>query len=407
MSIASHKISPPARLLDFTRLLRRAGRVWTGVDRVELAYMTELVARNEPVWGLARTPLGYVLLDHAGLLEFHKRLTGAAQSSSPDLLSRLLRGMPDAARCALTDARKLAVARSLPRGLARMLHRHLPAGTAYLNTGHSNLTQRVLGAVRAIPDAQISILIHDVIPLEYPQYQRAGTVDIFERKMQRVGLHADLIIYNSKDTQQRTEQVLAKWGAVPRGIVSHLGVMPTAPDAIDLPAVATVETPYFITVGTIEPRKNHALLLDVWENLGPDAPMLLICGGRGWNNEAVFARLDALGTNARVRELSGLSDGALSALIQGAQALLFPSHAEGFGLPAVEALQLGTPVLCSNIMTFREILADSAVYLDHSSVTIWESKVSDWSKLARDTLRVHDFEAPTWAAHFKVVLSFT
>lgn len=402
-----HTPTPPARLLDVTRVLRRAGRVWTGVDRVELAYIEALIEDPVPVWALARTPLGYVLLDRAGLIGFQQRLSGAAEFSSPDLLSRLQRGMHDTARRALTDLRKLAVARCVPQGLARMLARHLPAGTAYLNTGHSNLSERVLSAVRAVPDARISVLVHDVIPLEYPQFQRAGTVEVFEQKMRRVRRHADLILYNSADTMARTERVMTAWGDVPRGIVAHLGTMAPRPDPSALPEGLPPEIPYFITVGTIEPRKNHALLLDIWERLGPDAPLLLICGSRGWNNETVFRRLDALGPEARVREVSNLSDDALAALVQGAHGLLFPSLAEGYGLPAVEALQLGTPVLCSNMATFREILANRAEFVDDSDIRLWEERIVVWSKQARDRLRVRDFEAPTWATHFKITLSFT
>ena len=256
-------------MLDVTRLLRRAGRVWTGVDRVELAYLAELVAGDVPAWGLARTPLGYVLLDHVGLGAFYDRLSGNVPYASPDLLSRLQRGMHDTARRALTDVRKLAVARCLPRGLSGMLRRALPVGTAYLNTGHSNLSERVLTAVRAVPQARIAILIHDVIPLEYPHFQRAGTVEVFERKMRRVQRHADLILYNSADTQQRAERVMAAWGAVPAGIVAHLGTIPPAPKAAEIPEGVQPDTPYFITVGTIEPRKNHTLLLDVWGLMRP------------------------------------------------------------------------------------------------------------------------------------------
>jgi len=366
---------PTARLLDVTRVMRRAGRVWTGVDRVELAYLEALIADEVPVWGLARTPLGYVLLDPAGLIGFHERLSGVVPFSSSGMLARVQRGMPDTARRALTDARRLASARTIPQGLARMLRRRLPAGTAYLNTGHSNLSTRVLGAVRGVPGARIAVLVHDVIPLEHPQFQRAGTVGVFEQKMQRVREQADLIIYNSADTQARTEAVMGRWGSVPKGVVAHLGTTIPVPSPEYLPEGLPPRAPYFVTVGTIEPRKNHALLLDVWERLGADAPMLIICGSRGWNNDAVFARLDALGPDARVREVSGLSDGALAALVQGAHALLFPSHAEGFGLPAVEALSLGTPVLCSNMATFREILCDNAVYLDDSVPQLWKNAV--------------------------------
>ncbi len=387
--------------------MRRAGRVWTGVDRVELAYIEALIADDVPVWGLARTPLGYVLLDSAGLTAFHKGLTAAAPSSSLDILSRLQRGMHPAARAALSDARRLAVARCLPRGLAGMLQRHLPARTAYLNIGHSNLSTRVLSAVRALPDSRIAVFVHDVIPLEYPRYQRAGTVEVFEQKMQRARRFGDLLIYNSADTQARTERVMAPWGPVPQGIVAHLGTIPPVVVDAEVPEGLLPERPYFVTVGTIEPRKNHALLLDVWENLGSDAPMLLICGSRGWNNDAVFARLDALGPEARVREVAGLSDGALASLVKGAQGLLFPSHAEGYGLPAIEALQLGTPVMCSNMATFREILANKAQYIDDSDHKLWEEYVKEWSQRSRDAHQVRDFEAPTWEAHFKVTLTLT
>ncbi|KIN74366.1 glycosyltransferase family 4 protein [Sulfitobacter guttiformis] len=388
-------------------MLRRAGRVWTGVDRVELAYLAALIDGPVPVWGLARTPVGYVLLDRTALIRFHLLLTGNEPYSSPDLLSRMVRGLHPVARAALTDARKLSVARCLPGGLAGMLRKWLPVGVAYLNTGHSNLSARVLEAVRAIPYARIAVFVHDVIPMEYPHYQREGTVEVFEQKMRRVRAHADLLIYNSEDTRMRTERVMAEWGAVPQGIVAHLGTTPPVPDPLALPEGVRPESPYFITVGTIEPRKNHALLLDVWENLGSNAPMLLICGGRGWNNAEVFARLDALAPQSRVREISGLEDRALAALVQGAQALLFPSHAEGFGLPAVEALMLGTPVICTEIATFREILGKSAVYVDDSSCQLWHDVIVNWSKQAQDTLGTSGFVAPSWEAHFKITLRLT
>lgn len=400
-------IKPAARLLDVTRLLRRAGRVWTGVDRVELAYLKALIADDTPLWGLARTPLGYVLLDRTGLVAFHARLTGAMPFAAPDLLSRLSRGATRPMRQALSELRRRAVARCLPRGLAAMLKRVLPAGTAYLNTGHSNLSARVLRAVRAVPASRITVFIHDVIPLEYPHYQRAGSADTFEAKLRRVAAHADLILYNSRDTMARTQAVMAPWGAVPPGIVAHLGTNATAPDPAALPAGLPPDAPYFITVGTIEPRKNHALLLDVWERLGHEAPVLLICGSRGWNNAATFARLDALGPDARVREISGLSDGALAALVEGAQALLFPSHAEGFGLPLVEAALLGTPSVCCDQAIFREILAKNAIYMDDLAIDLWHDTVLSLSKQARETLRLRDFDAPAWDAHFKIALSYT
>ncbi|MEP1944962.1 MAG: glycosyltransferase family 1 protein, partial [Sulfitobacter sp.] len=360
-----------------------------------------------PAWGLARTPFGYVLLDPEGLAAWHLGVTSGWGASSPDILSRLQRKLSPAAQIAQSELRRLAAARCLPRGLARMLRAHLPQGVAYLNTGHSNLSERVLRAVRSLPHARIAVFVHDVIPIEFPQYQRAGSVEVFANKMRRVHKFADLILYNSEDTLRRTQSVMAPWGRVPKGIVAHLGTVPPAPNAAELPDGLPPERTYFVTVGTIEPRKNHAMLLDIWDRLGPDAPELLICGGRGWNNDAVFDRLDALGADARVREVSGLTDGGLMALIQGAHGMLFPSHAEGFGLPAIEALQLGTPVLCSNMAIFRETLAEKAFYIDDLDQEIWEKTVIDWSKQAQGGLRVDGFVAPTWADHFKIVLRYT
>ncbi|WP_299563172.1 glycosyltransferase family 1 protein [uncultured Sulfitobacter sp.] len=377
------------------------------MDRVELAYLHRLVADPVPVYGLVRTRFGYLLLDPEGLNEFARRLEGAVPFSAPDALARMQRGLNRTGQQALTDLRKLAQARCLPRGLGRMLRAHLPTGTAYINTGHSNLTERVLRAVRCVADARIAVLVHDIIPLTHPQYQRAGTAQQFEAKLRRVQRHADIIIYNSQDTRERTERVLRDWGTVPAGIVAHLGTVPPVPDASALPTGALPDAPFFITIGTIEPRKNHALLLDIWDAMGPDAPLLLICGGRGWNNDAVFARLDALGPSARIKELGGLSDVALAALLERAQALLFPSHAEGFGLPAVEALLLGTPVVCSNLETFREILAENAVYIDDTDHDLWKKTIVDWSEHPRDAPKLPNRDGYLWDNHFKIALSFT
>ncbi|MDT9702392.1 glycosyltransferase, partial [Streptomyces sp. P17] len=91
--------------------------------------------------------------------------------------------------------------------------------------------------------------------------------------------------------------------------------------------------PRFVTLGTIEPRKNHALLLDVWDSLPPPRPQLVVIGRRGWADQALFARIAA---TPDVAEFNTLDDGQVAAVLTGAQALLMPSFAEGFGLPLTE-----------------------------------------------------------------------
>lgn len=132
-----------------------------------------------------------------------------------------------------------------------------------------------------------------------------------------------------------------------------------------------------MTVSTIEPRKNHTLLLDIWENLGPDAPELHICGGRGWNNKEVFDRLASLPTGSQVFERNELNDSSLAAHVQASQGLLFPSHAEGFGLPLVEAAALGVPILCNDLEVLRETLGDIPVYAKVSDSYLWDKIVKE------------------------------
>lgn len=395
---------PTARLLDLTRSLRRVGRVATGVDRVELAYLAHLLTGDAPLYGVARTALGYVLLDRAGMQGFRDRLEGRVPWGRADLLSRLPRGRTAALTRAESDLRRMARGRCLPSGLTSLLARHLPPGFAYLNVGHSNLTDRVLGAVKKAR-GRITVLIHDVIPLEYPAYQRPGTVAPFRAKIDRVAAQADLIIYNSQDTRRRSEAQMR--GRIPPADVAHLGLDLPLPDDGELPPGLTPKSPYFVVVGTIEPRKNHDFLLDLWQQMGADAPLLLICGARGWNNRAVFDRLDQLPPDGPVREFSGLSDPGLAALVQGAAGMLFPSHAEGFGLPPAEALSLGSRVLCNDLPVLREVLGDKAVYAATTEPYSWIRTIEEWTASPPDPRPAKTFNAPTWAEHFKTVLKST
>lgn len=395
--------SPPAHLLDMTRILSRAGRTFTGVDRVELAYADRMVQEQVPVFGLMRTSLGYLLLDRDGIAHF-AGLIRTGDLGQPDILSRLSLRLDGPRKSAQTRARRLSMARCIPPGLAAMLRRHLPAGTVYLNTGHSNLTTRVLMAVRAIPDTRIAVLIHDTIPLDNPSWQRPGTVAAFAAKIARTSRAADLVICTSQVVRQDVERHMTVLGRVPKIIVAPLGLTPVAPDhgalAATMPPGTDLSHPYFVALGTIEPRKNHALLLDLWQDLPPESATLFICGHRGWNNADVFARLDARPPG--VVECPGLSDGAVAALLQGARALLFPSRAEGYGFPLIEAAAIGTPVLCGDLAINREVLGGTGIYLEVTDRYAWFHGLGE---VMAKRPAVPTFTPPKWDAHFKNVLS--
>jgi len=148
---------------------------------------------------------------------------------------------------------------------------------------------------------------------------------------------------------------------MPPALVAPLGC-----DALAQPASATqppFPRPYFVMLGTIESRKNHLLILNVWARLartmGAHCPLLVIIGQRGWECEQVIDMLDRCADlTGNVIEMPRCVDGELGAILSHARALLFPSFVEGYGLPLVEALSMGTPVLASDLPVFRELAQD-------------------------------------------------
>jgi glycosyltransferase involved in cell wall biosynthesis len=398
---------PPARLLDLTRLTSRAGQTLTGVDRVEHAYLKRLLAEPIPLFGLIKTGLGYILLDQSGVSEFASRVDGTTPWGALDVLSRLSPKRDETRKKAEADARRHALARCRPSRLTKTLAKHLPANTRYINVGLSNLTERVLWAVKHGANCQITVMIHDTIPLDFPQYQGTGSTDRFRKMLKRVASKADLILCNSAHTQSDVLRHCSAWDLTPETAVAHLGV--DVPKPLVLPLPEGVKTPYMMAVGTIEPRKNHQFLLDLWAEM-TDPPQLLICGKRGWNNAHVFQQLDALGRESRVLELPDLTDDALFSLMKNASALLFPTFAEGYGLPPIEAAALDVPIICNDLPVFKEVLGHIPVYASVSEGYLWTDNIKKLAQEARtgqSSQTKGKFEPPTWDAHFNLVLRLT
>ncbi len=406
---------PAARLLDVSRLISRSGRTLTGVDRVERAYLAAFLNSDIPVWGLVRSPLGFLLLDTTGLRALADKLDGKVPWGESSRLMSVFSKLEDQHQRALSDARRLSKARCTRRRLGRILAKHLPPRTAYVNTGHSNFTDYVIQGVKAVKGSTIAVFVHDTIPLDHPEFQRPETTANFALFLQRVSTKADLVIYNSEATKQDAEQHFEGSGRAPKSIVAHLGVEIPTPDTANLPKGMPPERPYFVCVGTLEPRKNHAFLLKLWERIEKqtppqDMPELLFCGARGWMNNEFFFQFD----NSRLKglhihELSGLNDSAVAALVKNAAGVLFPSHVEGYGLPVMEAAAQGVPVVCPELPVYREVLGDIPVYASVNDSYLWIRRImalAENKKAGREASS-EPFKAPTWIEHFNLVLSET
>ncbi|GAB4200057.1 MAG: glycosyltransferase family 1 protein [Roseiflexaceae bacterium] len=159
--------------------------------------------------------------------------------------------------------------------------------------------------------------------------------------------------------------------------VIHHGVAPHFRPVEDPAALATVQAhygiagPYVLYVGTVQPRKNLVRLIEAFAAVaGEAAPttQLVIAGKRGWLTEAIERRAAELGLAERVRFTGYVADADLPALISGAQVFALPSLYEGFGMPVLEAMACGTPVLAANSSALPEVAGDAALLADPTSV---------------------------------------
>jgi glycosyltransferase involved in cell wall biosynthesis len=275
------------------------------------------------------------------------------------------------------------------------------------NTGHSGLEQAGYPAMLKKMQVKPVFMVHDLIPITHPEYSRPGEAARHATRMRALLALAAGVVANS----QATLDQLAKFAQ------QSSQPMPPATVALLASGIAAqasgarpIAKPYFVMLSTIEPRKNHWLLLHVWrqlvENLGEAAPQLVIIGQRGWECENVVDMLErCTALHAHVTELSQCRDTELVNYLHHAQALLFPSFTEGYGMPLIEALALGVPVIASDLPVFRELAGEIPDYLDPLDGVRWAQRIalysqSDSEERNAQRARMQGFRTSDWAQHF-------
>jgi alpha-1,3-rhamnosyl/mannosyltransferase len=211
----------------------------------------------------------------------------------------------------------------------------------------------------------------DVIPMLHPEWIKNDLRSLKSWLFNTAVRKADHIITISEHSKQDMVEHL---GMAPERIsVTPLGVDPIYFERIDPNMRAAVlekhgiNAGFFLFIGTLQPRKNLPRILRAFEQLSPElrkAHPLIIVGRDGWNNEELLPQLQALEERGEGRWLSYLPQSEVMALLQSAEALLFPSLYEGFGLPVIEAFAAQCPVIASNTTSLPEVTGDASWPVD-------------------------------------------
>lgn len=365
-------------LYDLTRLITRFSRpAPNGIDRVDAGYAADVFEDGAPALGAVLTPLGARLMEAApsrGLaraLDEHWReaAAGAADSGFARVRDFLAAAPGTSAPPARAPPsrrwRTLASLARLPRQVTlvgtsglipgRSLVRTAPDRSVYLNVSQFPVFwERGYAWLDHRRDIRAAFFLHDVLPLKYPEFFRPMELGLHRARLRVMARRASGVIVSAEETKSEFEALLRREGwSCPPVLVAPLAASSRFRDSNPPDAMLSAH-PYFVSIGTIEPRKNQLLLLQIWRELvrdmGEQAPKLVLAGARGWENENVVDMLERCESlQEYVIEAPSLSTPDLRRVLHGSRALLLPSFAEGFGLPAVEALALGVPVIASAV----------------------------------------------------------
>jgi len=225
------------------------------------------------------------------------------------------------------------------------------------------------------------VSIHDASFLRYPEFTEGGNLAYLRASIKNTVRRADAIItishFSAAELLNFFPEAQGKIHVIYPGVVEHM-LPRDHPET--LPA-HKLNKPYLLTVGTLEPRKNIAFLIEVFENMREFQGELAIVGRRGWKYSSILERIASSTRANDIRLLDNVDDRELAAIYAGAELFMFPSFYEGFGFPPLEALACGVPVVSSTGGSLKEVL-------DNGALLIEEYDAERWARAAE--LLIHD-----------------
>ncbi len=228
------------------------------------------------------------------------------------------------------------------------------------------------------------VTVFDLSVKRFPETHPSGRVRFFNKYFDQRLPRADHILAISEFTKQELVEIM---GVAPGKIT----VSPLAPPAsFPVPASEEIERfrhkrqlpeDFFLYLGNLEPRKNLVLLLRAYEQLvarhSGSAPALVLAGEPTWLSESIFDEVDSLGLRDHVVLPGYVPEAELPLWYGSALAFVYPSLYEGFGLPLVEAMAVGTPVLAARAASLPEVAGDAAILLPTDDVDAWTNAMDE------------------------------
>ena len=247
------------------------------------------------------------------------------------------------------------------------------------------------------------VSIHDLTLILFPEWHPAKRLRHMRAGLRASAEAADRIIAVSRATKDDIVKHLAvdpeRVAVVPEGVDSSCRPLPRAEVEAALAPLGLAYGAYLLFLGTIEPRKNIGRLLDAAMQAGADVGPLVLAGADGWGNDELRPRIADLTRQGRVRALGYVPETLRPPLLGGARAFLYPSLYEGFGLPLLEAMACGTPVVTSDVSSLPEVVGDAALLIDPLDVDglagairrLWDDDILRSDLRARGLVRAREF----------------
>jgi len=226
-----------------------------------------------------------------------------------------------------------------------------------------------------VSKTKVVVTIHDLSCFVYPQYHTEANYQFVTRNVHQAARRASFIIADSENTKREIMRFLhvpeEKIEVIYLAAEEGFDEKRSAESIAQIRNKYRIEKPYFFAVGSIEPRKNLASALIAFKALVEIRKIdyqFVIAGGKGWENESFYQLLKKLKIDDYLVFAGYIPEEDLPALYQGAEVFVYPSFYEGFGLPVLEAMSSGTPVVTSNTSSLPEVAGDAALLVNPAEI---------------------------------------